>query len=180
MNEKRATKPNPLRHIPNALTWSRLCLAIAFPFSPESWHLLIILLALISEFLDGFIARLFHWTSYFGQVLDPIADKVFFLAVCLTWVWMEKLTLPHWLLLSTRDFGVLFIVIALAATGRIRDVRSVKAQLPSKITTALQYAVVIALLVQLHQAVAPLVYAAATIGVLATLQYMYLLWKDNR
>lgn len=180
MNVKQETTATAYRHIPNALSWCRIGLAVAFPFSPESWHLAIIAAAAITEFLDGFLARLFHWTSYFGQVLDPIADKLFFLAVCLTWVWLGKLSFIDWLLLSTRDFGVLFIVIALSLTGRIRTVRSLKAQLLSKITTVLQYAVVLAILLTIYQPVLALVYLAAVIGAIATMQYIIMLWRANR
>ena len=65
----------------------------------------LILAGLASEFLDGFIARLCNWTSYLGQVLDPIADKLFVLSVSLTWIALGKLTLLQWLLFALRDFG---------------------------------------------------------------------------
>lgn len=140
----------------------------------------IVVLAGLTEFLDGFLARVFHWTSYFGQVLDPIADKLFFLSVSLTWVWLGKLSLLYWLLLSTRDFGVLFIVIALGLTGRIRSVKPLKAELLSKITTAMQYAVVLTILFSFYQPVSALVVIAAVIGVLATIQYMIMLWRNHK
>lgn len=177
MNDSQAT---PLRHIPNTITWCRVGLALAFPFVPENLHLTLVVLAGISEILDGLLARLFHWTSYFGQVLDPIADKLFFLSVSLTWVCLGKLSLSYWLMLSTRDFGVLFIVIALGLSGRIRRVKSLKAQLLSKIATGLQYAVVLAILFAIYQPVAALVYIAALIGVLATMQYIVMLQRANR
>ena len=72
------TQSSIYSHIPNGITIVRLILAIAFPFLPEGWHFTVIAIALASEFLDGFIARLCGWTSYLGQVLDPIADKFFF------------------------------------------------------------------------------------------------------
>ncbi|MBA3695404.1 MAG: CDP-alcohol phosphatidyltransferase family protein [Methylotenera sp.] len=59
---------SPLRHVPNALTWLRLFLALLFSFASEAWHLTIILIAMATEFLDGFLARIFSWHSYFGQV----------------------------------------------------------------------------------------------------------------
>ena len=69
---------NFFAQIPNPITAVRLVLAFLFPFLPESWHLGVIAIALISEFLDGFVARLLKAESYLGQVFDPIADKVFF------------------------------------------------------------------------------------------------------
>ena len=80
------TQSSIYSHIPNGITILRLILAIAFPFLPESWHFTVIAIALASEFLDGLIARLCGWTSYLGQVLDPIADKFFFFSVAVTWL----------------------------------------------------------------------------------------------
>ncbi|MCF0217910.1 MAG: CDP-diacylglycerol--glycerol-3-phosphate 3-phosphatidyltransferase [Malacoplasma sp.] len=34
------------------------------------------IIASISDFLDGFLARKYHWVSDFGKIWDPIADKV--------------------------------------------------------------------------------------------------------
>ena len=171
---------SPLRHVPKALTWLRIFLALVFPFISESWHLTIILIAMITEYLDGFLARIFGLDSYFGQVLDPIADKLFFLSVSLTWVWLGKLSLYYWVLLSTRDLGVLLIVVALTLTGRVAKTRSVKAKLLSKITTLIQYLTFLAILFQITELISTLVTTAAIVGLLATFQYMIILWRENK
>jgi len=164
-----------LRHIPNSISGLRLLIAAAFPFSPESSHLLLIAVGLTTEFLDGFIARLCKWTSYVGQILDPVADKFFVLSVSLTWVWLDKLTVLQWLLVALRDFGVLFIFLALIALGKIRTTRSVKARMPSKVTTALQYLVFLLVLTNNPDYLTPLALTTAAVGLIATIQYAYLL-----
>jgi phosphatidylglycerophosphate synthase len=73
-----------LATLPNLLTLTRLGLGIAFPLLPETWRLGAFLLATATEALDGALARLLQATSLFGQVLDPIADKVFVLSVLVT------------------------------------------------------------------------------------------------
>jgi phosphatidylglycerophosphate synthase len=171
---------SPFRQVPNALTWLRLFLALLFPFASESWHLTIILIAMTTEFLDGFLARMFNWDSYFGQVLDPFVDKLFFLSVSMTWVWLGKLSLYYWVLLSTRDLGVLLVAVSLMATGRITKEKSVKAKLLSKITTLIQYLVILAILFQIIKPISALVTTAAIVGVLATLQYAIILWRQNK
>ncbi|MFM1896535.1 MAG: hypothetical protein RLZZ385_1609 [Pseudomonadota bacterium] len=163
------------RHIPNAITSSRILLAAAFPLSPPDWHLPIILLALLTEFLDGFLARLCHWISYLGQVLDPLADKLFALSVCLTWVWLGQLTVWQWLLLTTRDFGILFITLALWISGRIGNRKSIEARLPSKVTTGFQYLVFLAVLTDSTRWLLPLIGMTALLGAGATLHYIMLL-----
>ena len=41
-----------------------------------SWALCLFLLASISDYWDGFLARKFNLESTIGEVLDPIADKI--------------------------------------------------------------------------------------------------------
>jgi phosphatidylglycerophosphate synthase len=176
----KSSAASPFRHIPNALSWLRLLLALLFPFASESWHLAIIVIAMATEFLDGFLARMFSWQSYFGQVLDPIADKLFFLSVSMTWVWLGKLSLYYWLLLSARDLGVLLIAVVLTVTGQVAKVKSIKAKLLSKITTLIQYLVVLAILFKINELISALVIAAAITGVFAALQYAIILWKERK
>jgi len=163
-----------LRHIPNGITGIRIGIALAFPFCPEAYHLPLILAGLATEFLDGQVARMFQWTSYLGQVLDPIADKLFVLSVSLTWIVLDKISPLQWLLFALRDFGVLLIVVVLLVAGRLRTVRSVKARLPSKVTTALQYLLFLVILTGSPDLIWPLAWATAGLGMVATLQYAYL------
>src|SRR5688572_9854124 len=72
------------RLIPNVLTISRLllCPLIVFFFLRGKYlpGLGLFLLACVTDFLDGYLARRFGWQSPFGSALDPIADKVFTLS----------------------------------------------------------------------------------------------------
>ncbi|MEC7906121.1 MAG: CDP-alcohol phosphatidyltransferase family protein [Verrucomicrobiota bacterium] len=164
-------------HIPHGITIVRLILAIVFPFLPEGWHLTVIAIALASEFLDGFIARLFGWTSYLGQIIDPVADKFFFFSVAIPWVWMGKLTLIQWILLGSRDLGMLFITMGVALVGRIRKVKSIKAQFLSKLTIVLQHAGLLAVMFAITEPLWGLCIATAITGTLAVIQYGFILRK---
>jgi CDP-diacylglycerol---serine O-phosphatidyltransferase len=76
------------RHIPNALTCGNLLcgiLGINFLFQSDNQTLTFTLipsyligLALVFDWLDGFIARLLHLTSPIGKELDSLADMVTF------------------------------------------------------------------------------------------------------
>jgi cardiolipin synthase len=164
-----------LRHIPNGITSLRIAIAAIFPFCPESVHLVLILAGLATEFLDGLIARSFNWTSYLGQVLDPIADKLFVLSVSVTWIVLGNITLLQWLLFALRDFGVFFIFLGLLVMGKVGTVKSVKARFPSKLTTALQYLLFLLVLTANTQFLMPLAILTATTGLIATLQYAHLI-----
>ena len=77
------------RHVPNAITFSRLVLAIVF-FAMLSWYqyegrgdptflnvaFFVYLIALITDWLDGYLARRWHVEGAFGRVVDPFVDKV--------------------------------------------------------------------------------------------------------
>jgi cardiolipin synthase len=75
--------PNTLPSIPNLLTLSRIALIpiIMAAFYTDN-HLgrwvatLAFLSACFTDFLDGYVARLWSQTTRFGQFLDPIADKL--------------------------------------------------------------------------------------------------------
>ncbi len=77
------------RHVPNALTASRLLLAAVF-FTILSFYqhegrgdptmlniaFVIYLVALFTDFLDGYLARRWKVEGAFGRVVDPFVDKV--------------------------------------------------------------------------------------------------------
>jgi cardiolipin synthase len=75
--------PNALPSIPNLLTLSRIALIpiiMAAFYTDNHTGRWVATLAFISacftDFLDGYVARLWSQTSRFGQFLDPIADKL--------------------------------------------------------------------------------------------------------
>src|SRR5688572_15492611 len=78
-----------LRHVPNLITGSRLILAAAF-FTLLSfyqyegrghpglltWAFVVFVAALVSDWLDGYLARKWKVEGAFGRVVDPFADKI--------------------------------------------------------------------------------------------------------
>lgn len=61
----------------NVLSLSRAGLALAFLHPNVIFRLVAIVVAMITDFLDGFLARRLGTTSQLGAVLDPIMDKFF-------------------------------------------------------------------------------------------------------
>jgi len=69
--------------LPNLLTYGRIALVPAlvacffFPGDAARWTALgIFVVAGITDFLDGYLARAWHQQSALGRMLDPIADKL--------------------------------------------------------------------------------------------------------
>lgn len=129
--------------LPNLLTALRLVLAPVV-----AWRLLehdvegafwLFVLAAITDFLDGNLARWLNQRSVLGAWLDPIADKV----MLLTTLSMLALTglLPMWLLyvVAVRD-----MVILAGAEGyrRLTGKLDVRPTLSGKIATFLEFVLV--------------------------------------
>mgnify|MGYP001316887334 CR=1 FL=1 len=77
-------------NFPNSITLVRLLLVAPFCASLvhfrffNHWTLLLLGLILLTDFLDGYVARLHHQETELGKVLDPIADFVLIFFVMLT------------------------------------------------------------------------------------------------
>jgi cardiolipin synthase len=86
-----------VRHLPNLICLLRIALiwpvvtAIAEGAYPRAMFLFFI--AALSDGLDGFLAKRFHWTSELGKFLDPAADKLLLIAVFLVATWYGLI--PH-------------------------------------------------------------------------------------
>lgn len=78
-------KEKIIKKIPNILTTSRIIESIMAPIMYVSNQVLLsialYIAGIISDFLDGYIARKYNATSQLGRKLDAIADKIFALSV---------------------------------------------------------------------------------------------------
>ena len=75
----------------------------------------------LTDALDGFLARRFHWESRLGAYLDPAADK-FMLAAVYVSFWISGI-LPPWLpaMVLLRDVGILLFVAVIVWQTPIRS-----------------------------------------------------------
>lgn len=71
------------RNLPNQLTVLRVLLIPAFVLAyylPVDWHHIaataVFILAALTDWLDGYLARKLNASSKFGAFLDPVADKL--------------------------------------------------------------------------------------------------------
>jgi CDP-diacylglycerol--glycerol-3-phosphate 3-phosphatidyltransferase len=106
---------NDIRNLPNALTLLRIFLV---PFlvvvlltkfaGREFVGLGIFLIAAITDFFDGWIARRRNQTTRLGALLDPIADKLLMSAAFISLVEMDPKHVPAWMvvIIIGREFAV--------------------------------------------------------------------------
>ena len=130
--------------LPNLLSLSRLPLALLFVFSAPPLRALAIFLAMITDILDGYLARRWSHTSRLGTTLDPFTDKVFVLTVVVFFLIEGTLTLPQALCLFSRDAALLIFMCYLLFTRRW-STYIFRPFLSGKIATALQFLTLMAL-----------------------------------
>lgn len=88
-----------MRHLPNLICLIRLALIWPVATSLDAGQYLIALalfmIAAISDGLDGYLAKRFHWTSELGKFLDPAADKLLLVTVFVECAWLGLV--PWWI-----------------------------------------------------------------------------------
>ncbi len=76
----------------NLITLSRIALTplVVFFMMQNSWDLAlaVFMVAVATDVIDGWVARTFHQGSVFGQILDPIADKILFGSVMIAMLFL--------------------------------------------------------------------------------------------
>src|SRR5687768_2499072 len=89
-----------IKYLPNIITCLRFLLIVPLIFAVANQHFTLafylFLLAGVSDGLDGFLARRFNWSSRFGSIADPIADKL--LLTIMLIVLTSLRWIPVWLL----------------------------------------------------------------------------------
>ena len=90
-------------NLPNVLTWMRIVaipLFVGIFYFPPSWlsqadqnliATVIFTVAAITDWLDGYLARVLRQTSAFGAFLDPVADKLMVAAALIVLVYLGRL-----------------------------------------------------------------------------------------
>jgi cardiolipin synthase (CMP-forming) len=86
--------------VPNLLSMLRLVGVPVFLWlvlgpQADGWALVVLLVAGATDFLDGYLARRFGQVSRLGQLLDPIADRLYILAALVGLVLRD--IVPWWL-----------------------------------------------------------------------------------
>jgi cardiolipin synthase len=167
-------------NLPNTITLFRiLCVPVfvdLLVYGRFGYALAVFLAAVVSDGLDGLIARLFNQRSRLGMYLDPLADKVLLTSAFITLSILRRV--PIWLttIVVSRDLILALGTLLLHLLTLHVDI------LPSwlgKVTTVLQFGYIVIVLAAEFLALdkeiaapAALAVAAATIG-----SGLYYLWR---
>ena len=128
----------------NAISLSRVPLAFAFLQENVQIRIAAILLALFTDFLDGYLARRNKAITRIGTIIDPLTDKFFVLFALITLTIEQQLAFWKVLSMFSRDFAIVLFGFWLFLKSKLFEYRP-RAILFGKITTGLQLLVLIAL-----------------------------------
>lgn len=80
----------------------------------------VMVLAGLSDALDGYLARRYNWRTPLGEKLDPIADKVLAFTLFLCFAWQGLLPWGVSALILGRDLLILCFAAVALGLGRVR------------------------------------------------------------
>lgn len=130
--------------IPNLISLLRLPLALVFLQDDIFYRSLALIVATLSDGLDGYFARRYRQTSRAGAWLDPFTDKFFVVFLLVVLLSEHRLQLWEAIAMVSRDFAVFFFSVYLFLKGQLGRYQ-VRAIWCGKVTTAMQFAVLLGL-----------------------------------
>lgn len=134
-----------MKALPNSLTFTRFVIALIFPFIPQAYWLPAVVLAAATEFFDGWTARRWNLETNLGRQMDPVADKLFIIAVGYTFHDAGLLSIQDILLLAARDLTVIVGGFLAWAFGLGKDFLDVRPRFSGKAATTMQFVLILAI-----------------------------------
>ena len=135
--------PDTLFNLPNAISMSRVAFAVLFIWAGWDLRFALIIIAGITDFLDGWVARLQQISSRWGALIDPLSDRFFvFTAICV-YLFVGVIETWHYFAFLLRDImtAVGFVVAKAMPSLRVVDFR---ARWSGKVVTVAQIVVLLA------------------------------------
>ena len=164
-------------NVPNVLTMLRIVavpvlvvvLLGAIP-GGDAVAAVVFALAALTDGLDGYIARSQGAVTTFGQLMDPLADKLLIVAALISLVSLDRLDAWVAMVIIAREIAVTGLRSLAAERGVV-----IAASWLGKVKTALQVAAVLALIVANPAPawVDVLVYAAVAATVISGVDYFF-------
>jgi cardiolipin synthase (CMP-forming) len=178
-------------NLPNILTWTRILaipLFVGIFYLPESQisatqknllATLIFALAAVTDWMDGYLARVLEQTSKFGAFLDPVADKLMVVAALVVLVQLERVDAFIAFIIVGREIAISALREWMAQLGKSK---SVAVSFIGKVKTGSQMAAILLLLfhdriageISAHVVGTWLIYLAAALTLWSMVYYLRL------
>lgn len=182
-------------NIPIFLTWSRVLLIPIFAvvlYLPHTWFnpqainwaaAIIFIIAALTDWLDGYLARKLKQTSDFGAFLDPIADKLMVAVALILLVALERTYAIYAIIIISREITISALREWMAQMGKRGSVAVASI---GKFKTAAQMIAITLLLINdfdfyglnLHWIGQFLMFVASVLTLWSMLYYLKMAWKE--
>jgi cardiolipin synthase len=167
-----------LRSLPNLISISRLALAAMFVAADGAdARIVLVMIALATDYLDGWIARHVGPMTRVGAMLDPFADRVFVLVGVAVFLFEGTLTTVEYFIMISRDLMTAIGFLVARAVPSLRSV-AFQARFPGKLVTVLQLASFIGILIR-PRAARPMILVVAIVSLWAILDYTWMLYRTR-
>jgi CDP-diacylglycerol--glycerol-3-phosphate 3-phosphatidyltransferase/cardiolipin synthase len=165
-----------LATLPNAISMSRLVLAVLFPVVHDhDLRLLILAAAGLTDYLDGWLARRRHQFSRVGALIDPFADRIFILVAVCTLLLEGRLSTAQYFVFLVRDFATAGAFVFAKAVPALRTT-TFKARFSGKLATVLQLCALPVIVID-TRATAWAVGVVGVVSLIAVTDYTVALWR---
>lgn len=169
-------------NLPTTLTIIRILIIPIFiieaPTNPQLGAFLF-LIASITDFLDGYLARKFKQITKLGIILDPIADKLLVITALI--ILVDLVRIPAWIatIIILREFIITTLRFYALSRGVV-----IPAEKAGKAKTVLQMIAILFLLVaeeiyglDLYDLGLILIYIATFVALYSAIKYLFYFWR---
>ena len=121
-------------NLPNLITWTRILLIpliVGVFYVPDSWlpqdakntvATAIFILAAVTDWLDGYLARTLNQMSAFGAFLDPVADKLVVVGALIVLLTLGRVDMVVGLIIIGREIAISALREWMAQVGQSKSV----------------------------------------------------------
>ena len=121
-------------NLPNLITWLRILLIpliVGVYYLPEEWLSYeaqngvatgIFIFAAVTDWLDGYLARVLNQMSAFGAFLDPVADKLVVVAALIVLLKLGRVDMVVGLIIIGREIAISALREWMARVGQSKSV----------------------------------------------------------
>ena len=116
-------------NLPNKLTFIRLVLAIPFIYFFQESNaegfvyrmiaFVLFVVASLTDFFDGYLARKYNLVTDFGKLMDPLADKILVISALVLFVELGYIQAWMSIIVIAREFLISGIRMLAAAKGEV-------------------------------------------------------------
>ncbi len=160
-----------VKMIADLLSISRIILGVLFVFIARNKYaaLSVIILAGLSDILDGFVSRKYGGSRY-GKLIDPMADKIFVLLVILSLMVYYNLNILHGVLILSRDITNGLILPFLLFIQK--EKKEIKVNALGKLTTFLIFLTLFSIILNFYNR--EFIFTTIIISIFTSLYYLKL------